>query len=78
MTDNQQVPKESPWLSPPIEAQCVERTARTHVPSPRPNGEPPLVLVDPDELRLTVIRMVARRAAAILKEMESGKQSAKA
>ena len=38
----------------------------------RPCGEPPLALVGLDELRRTVIRMVARRAAAILKETENG------
>ena len=43
----------------------------------RPSGEPPLALVGLDELRRTVIRMVARRAAAILKDSENGAKASK-
>jgi len=38
------------------------------------NGEPSIAFVGLDELRRTVIRMVARRAAAILKEAKNGDQ----
>ena len=44
----------------------------------RSNGEPSLAFVGLDELRWTVIRMVALRAAAILKETENGDQGPKA
>lgn len=67
---------ESPWIPPKKRPHGVQRAGREHVPDDpaRPGAELPLVLVGLDELRQTVIRMVARRAAAILKENEDDSQ----
>jgi len=73
-------PKESPWLARPARPDGAGRAKRGHVPRApaRPSGEPTLALVGLDELRRTVIGMIARRAAVILKEMENGAEGPQA
>ena len=79
MADSQNNSAESPWLSRPPRPNGDARTEREpagDAPA-RPDGEPPLVLRGLDELRRTVVRMVARRAAAFLKERKDATQGPK-
>lgn len=66
-------------LTHPARPDGARRAEREHVPDApaRLGGEPPLALVGLDELRRTVIRMVARRAAAILQDVENGTEEHK-
>jgi len=70
---------ESSWLPRPGRPNGAGRAVGEHVldAPARPSGEPPLALVEMDELRRTVIRMIARRAAVILNEMGNGTQGPK-
>lgn len=72
MVANQQNSRrESPWIPRPKSPHGVQQavTVRKRV-RRRLQCEPPLEFIRLDELRQSVIRMIARRAAAILKEKD--------